>query len=869
VLSSFAFSSFLRFSRVHRYLVARLETAFGRPVEVSRFAFNLLDGLRVEADGITVAEDQRYGYEYFLRAESMTAGLRWRSLLAGRFEFGTLSFTRPSLNLVRGTDGHWNLESWLPRPSSSGPSGPLPMGPMPASPLPPGRLYRIEVDGGRLNFKNGADKSAFALVEVKGLVEQENPGRWRVDLEALPMRATVALQAAGTMRVRGSISGTSARLQPAELTMTWQEASLADALRLLRGRDFGVRGSLAAEVTARIAPLAAAARAEPGAPAPASGGAATWQIHSVLRLAGLHRWDLPQRSDDPAVNLLAEARWQAGAGRVEFSRFTLEAPRSSVRGVGAIQWAPVIAPEFHLLASNVDFVDLLSWFRAFHDGVAGDVKLDGLLGLDVMLRGWPLRLDAGMVKSPGGRMESAALQETVRIGPFTAQVNRGLLELLPATLAFDRASASAAASPARSASPPRSANAMQVTGSLGPGATGGAKWQFEIAAAGHLERVQDVFTAGRALGRAWNTGWTAEGQADVRVRVHGAVYPYTGETLGEINLNGVSWQAPYLNQPVLFERAKIELKPGHRSVTLAAARAFGGQWKGKLSKLGDAPWSFDLTADHLDVADLDRWLGPRARPPGLLERLMPFVAGPNRAVQEYETLLGGLRASGKLQLGQCAIGSLRAEKLRGGVEIEGRSLLFRGFEAAFYKGKVRGEARAKLTALPSYQFNLQWERVDLGALADATSTLKGRFAGTASGTLNLATHGVGRANLTGALEGPGSLAVRGAQFRGLDIEASYAGGGARPGTSHFTAAQADFTVGAGSIELREARLSNGAREIEVQGRVDFSRALDLRLRAARRAGGKDDPAGAPHWVRITGTVQAPRVSIRAEVPTSK
>ena len=51
----------------------------------------------------------------------MTARLRWLGLLRGHFEFGTMSFTRPSLILVRNTEGHWNLERWLPpaRPAAA------------------------------------------------------------------------------------------------------------------------------------------------------------------------------------------------------------------------------------------------------------------------------------------------------------------------------------------------------------------------------------------------------------------------------------------------------------------------------------------------------------------------------------------------------------------------------------------------------------------------------------------------------------------------------------------------------------------------------------------------------------------------------
>ena len=112
------------------------------------------------------------------------------------------------------------------------------------------------MDGGRINFKQGDNKSPFALVDVSGRVEQNGAGRWQLDLEARPMRAGVELQDIGTLRLRGSIAGTTARLQPAELNLTWRAASLADALRLVRQDDYGMRGQLAVDLNARIAPPA-------------------------------------------------------------------------------------------------------------------------------------------------------------------------------------------------------------------------------------------------------------------------------------------------------------------------------------------------------------------------------------------------------------------------------------------------------------------------------------------------------------------------------------------------------------------------------------------------------------------------------------
>ncbi len=112
-------SLLVRTHRMHAYLTSQLEMAFGRPVEVGRFAVQLLPAPRLDAEQVTVGEDPAFGNEYFLRAENLSAGLRWTGLLRGHFEFGTLSLSRPSLILVRNNQGRWNLERWVPPPKAS------------------------------------------------------------------------------------------------------------------------------------------------------------------------------------------------------------------------------------------------------------------------------------------------------------------------------------------------------------------------------------------------------------------------------------------------------------------------------------------------------------------------------------------------------------------------------------------------------------------------------------------------------------------------------------------------------------------------------------------------------------------------------
>ncbi len=840
--ASAGFSRLLRTRRVHRYLNARLEAAFGRPVEVDHFAFSLLGGLRLEADSVTVAEDPRFGHEYFLRAERLTASLRWLSLVRGRFEFGTLSLARPSLNLVRANGGHWNVESWLPPPA--------PVPPRSAGAGLGSRLYRIEVNAGRINFKRGADKNAFALVAVKGHLEQESAGRWRMDLQARPMHATVALQEAGTLRLRGRIAGTSARLQPAELALSWQEVSLADALRLARGRDYGLRGRLEAELTARIA--------APGV---------RWSLAGAARLVRVHRWDLPPRTGDPALNLSVEAQWRPGDARMEFSKCVLEAPGSSVRGTATIQWTPAFDPKFRLTSSGISLADLLAWYRAFRPGVAEDLTLEGYAAAELVLGGWRPRLEQGALASDGARLRVAGLREPVQLGHLSARVTRGRLEFEPLTIGLPAGASQMSETPAPQLRPGQAqpGNWLRVGGVIGParGSPGALppEWNFEISLVGRTDRVEELLAVAAALGHPLNRGWTAEGPAGLQVSWQGAVRPFTAQPQGSIELRGLRLQALYLNQPILLGNARIDLRAGQRRLRLSAAQGFGAHWKGWLVKNSldaAAGWDFELSADRLDAAELDRWLGPRAGP-RLLGRIVPF-AGPRGDASELDAALTRLRGRGRISVEEVFVAPLSLRRLRARAEIDGRKITLRSAQADFYDGTAKGSLQAELSAQPAYRFEAQFERVNLGPLAEATATLNRRFAGSASGELRLAARGIGRENLLTSLEGRGTLRVRGAELRGLDLRATYFAGRPVSGTTQFALADGGFTLAARSVQIERLRFSNREDDFEAAGSVGFSRTLDLRVRLLGRPRDNRPQEAASKAVRITGPLDAPQVT---------
>lgn len=872
LVANSALSSALQLGWARRTLLARLAASFGRPVDVGRFQFNLLSGLRLEADSVTVAEDPRFGQEYFLRAEQLSAGLRWTALFRGRIEFGDVSLTRPSLNLVRLPDGSWNIESWLPPAAPPGPSSkavPVRAG----MPVAPGRvtarLSRLGIDDGRINFKLGNDKLPFALVDVTGYVSQDRSGRWSIDLSADPMRAPVSLQDTGTLRLQGTVAGTSVRLRPASFQLTWVDASLADALRLADGTDHGVRGALSAQFSAAI-----------------SSSSAQWDLRGAVRLSGVHRWDLGESPLDPAVNLDLAASWRPNEPRLAVSRFLVEAPHSHVSATGSLDWSRGLNPSLQFASSTVGLGDLLAWRRAFLPGIAEYLSVDGAVNVDASVAGWPPHLQQANVSSDGAAIRTQALPGPLRIGPIEAHLRRDALTFGPSVVSLPGVAPKGAA---RKASEPPAAGELQIEGSLGPMSPGQSPrdWQYRLKISGSTQRAEDVVALAGAFGRPTNTDWSIEGPVALQLAWTGALSQGASSASGTLQLRNLQVRSVALNKPLIVGLATVALKGAERQIRFGALQAFGANWTGTLHRGAAASsWDFDLSADRLDTAGLDQWLGPAGQA-SLFDRLLPFAATRD-STQARNALFASLAANGRLRIGELLVSQLHIGKLDAQAEIAGRNIALQRAQADFYGGRVTGEFDATLAAAPSYAFRGRVDRVDLGLLSGASNPLASRFAGLAAGELSLTARGIGRRQLATSLEGEGVLRLRNVMLRGVGLGAD------RPSDrnterslartlaaaaktseadsapeSRFNSAAATFHVASGLVRLDQLLLVGRDEQLEVDGTVDFARVANLRARslprdAVRPAEIDSQDAEADAWT-IGGTLDAPQVRPQTSV----
>ncbi len=800
------------------------------------YGFSIWGGPVLEADSVRIGEDPRFGNEYFMRADSISVRLRWLSLLRGHLALGTLSLDHPSLNLVRADDGEWNVEEWLPKPAAGGSSSAPGSGANPGANSAPLQFRQIEISDGRIDFKRGYEKLAFAFVDVNGTVETDSPGRWRIDLDATPWRAAVLTQQPGVIQVTGHIGGTSSRLRPAALKISWTDASISDFFRLLRGDDYGIRGNLAVWISAHTEPAE-----------PVNG----WVLNGKAELSGLHRWDLAARPDNPSVNIRAnQVLLDPSLSEVRVVDARIEGPHSTARATAALNWTgarpggtpAIAASDFaDVTSSQIDLRDVLDWVRAFHPGVADTTSVHGTVDARAHFSGWPPNFVSGSVTSEGAALVSAGLHGPARVGALDLRYSRGGLLLRPVTLSWSDAGDHAEAS-------------FRIDASASRRLAIFPSWRV----AGSAADMRGIAATAAAFGLNISHGWDLRGPIACDLRWQGALFPWDARPVGTITLGtadaksaGASLRAAFLNLPIEQIHASVELKPDDQRISLTAATAFGTKWSGTFQRrVADAEWRFALSAGELSAVELDRWLDPRWRE-SFLDRMLPFLGPPATASPE------DLLASGSLNLGEFALGRLVVHRVQGNLKIGGRRIQFSDAQGQFYGGKISGILRANLTATPNYHVEIVAAGVDGAALAAATQKLAGLGANSVGGELSIDAKGSTRENLIASLSCQGTVRATGLELAGFDLQKAFGPPPQAAGKMQIPAASAALTCANRGIQFQRLSLALGdGRAITGSGSVGFDQNLDLRL---QDVSARDKGHGGPP-IRVTGQLTAPQIT---------
>ncbi len=813
--ADFVGSLVVRSRPVSRAITARLRAAFGRPVEVGGYGFSLWQGPRIEADSVTVAEDPRFGNEYFLRAVSLTVGLRWRSLLRGRVEFGSFSLSQPSLNVVD-VGGRWNLTDWLPPASPSGPGS--------GARVETPRLYRIEIHNGRIDFKHGVDKLPFALVDVEGSVDERAPGRWTLSLAAQPMRVAVNLQDAGTLHLDGEVGGTSARLRPARLELRWDRASLSDVLRLAFGYDYGVRGSQNLDLRA-------------------SSDGGQWHFHLVARETGVHSWYFAAEPSNPLVNVRLAGAWSPGEGKLLISSGGISAPASRVTLSGHLAWpvsgassalppghTPVVA--LKLQTAGIGFSDLLNWYSGFHSGISPSLRATGWISGSMNLAGWPPRVSDAAFDASGFRLSGGGLVEPIALAAAHLQISGAKASLALPRLDFG----------------PR-AGSFTISAQ----ARHGRAWRYTLKAAGDSPHLGALVAALDRLGASPPGFWREfGGNGALDLEWTGVLHPWQSRVRASLDLRDAVWHEQSLPARALLAQAHVEWNPSLLKIDIGRASALGAQWRGWLERTPpDGPWRFLLAASELNARALAARLSPVPQRPSLLERIFGF----GHAAGSPPLWPASLDASGSLSVGRVLAPPLVFRNLRGRLAIHQGTLALRGAEASFYDGAARGAlALAVEKHVPVWRLDASFAGVNLAQMSQAIQGPQGRFSGSAGADVSLTARGATSVSLLDSLSGSANVSIRHASDHQVDWLSTLAAGHAVRGRSAFSRLSAVLHLDSGKLTFRDLRLVAARQRLAASGTLDLAHGATLALQARLSPRAR---AASARLYEVTGSASSP------------
>ena len=333
--------------------------ALGRRVQLDNVRLRLLPRPGFDLEGLVIYDDPAFSEEPMIRAQEVSAAIRFRPLLRGRLEIATLSATEPSINLVRNNQGRWNLASLLERNAQ-----------IPAAPTSKRSSERrpafpyLEATSARVNFKIEQTKKSYALMDADLALWQDSENSWSARIKAEPVRTDFNLTDTGLLQINATWQrASSLRLTPLQLAVQWRNGQLGQITTLLTGKDRGWRGGLdfAANLTGTPEAL---------------------RIESRTAIEGFHRYDIVG-SENVRLATGCSGRYNAITGAL--GDLVCESPISGgtlrLRGDLALAAQPPTC-DLTFEAEQVPLASVLRLLRQAKRQIPSDVTATGLLNAE-------------------------------------------------------------------------------------------------------------------------------------------------------------------------------------------------------------------------------------------------------------------------------------------------------------------------------------------------------------------------------------------------------------------------------------------------------------------------------------------------------
>ncbi len=807
---------FVNVNRYRKRVAEAISQALGRDVTVSRIALKLLPRPGIVLSNFVVAENPTYGAEPMLRADTVTAFLRLTSLWRGRLEIGTLDLDSPSLNLVRRSDGHWNVEELVERASqvSSAPT-------TKTRPEMRPRFPYVEASSGRINFKLGQVKKAFAFTDADFAFWLESESQWGIRLEARPTRTDVEVHDTGILNLDGRFQrASSLRDTPLDLKLTYNGGPLGQLTKLIYGRDRGWRGNVRSDASF-------------------TGTPAQLGITLDAQVDNFRRYDIALGE---ALRLRVHCTGTYASPEDALHDLQCESPVGEgvleVRG-NAQGWAGN-AYNLSISAERIPAARIVAFARHAKKDLPQDLTATGEFEGVFSVRRQP----GGMpVWEGGGRtnlfsLHSGVLQQDLQIGTIEIAIPRATA---PSNLRLTRSVSRRAIQPPADPELRLVVKPFPLTlGALSP-ATASALFDeghYSVNLQGEAELAR-LLNIAKALGVGTpGVGLAGIAQIDLDVAGNWVGFAPPG-TSGSVQLYSVTAELQGVAEPLLLSSAAATLANQEVTVTsFTAAFARGPELSGSASfpVHCTGPEScilhFDVHTDEASLARLNQLVNP-----SYFNRPWYHLLDIG---QRHEDALLKLRASGHFSTPRFEVGTAVVNNVSATVEFDAGKLRAHDLRAEILGGRHIGNWTADFTVSPpTYSGTGSISRTSMAQLG--TLMHDSWAAGTVDARYSLAMRGLDTAGLRDSATGSADFTWSDGSLRHVVLDSR----GAPLAFSNFVGKVA---LAKGIFTLADCKLQSGGANYIVRGTASYDRSLAVRL---ERAGGRS-------YV-ISGPLDKPRI----------
>ena len=823
-------------SHLKSRIASSIGSAVGRSVEMGSVHLRLLPRPGFDLANLVVYDDPAFGAEPMLRAGQVTADLRLTSLVRGRLEIARLDLNEPSLNVVHGENGRWNLETLLERAARTplAPTAKAKTEPRPGFPY-------IEATSARINFKNGPEKKPYALTNADFSLWQDSENAWGVRLQAQPVRTDLNLNDTGVLRVNGNWQRAAAlRDTPLQFTLEWSRAQLGQLTKLFTGSDLGWRGGLQLDATA-------------------AGTPAKLEITSDASIQDFRRYDI---TSGRPVLLAAHCDGQYSALDHEFHELACRAPVGS--GVITLKGDAGL-PGSHnygldLAAESVPAGAMVAMAELAKKNLPADLTADGTLRGSLSVHegaGSKLRFE-GKGEISQFRLASAASKS--EIGPETVP-----FVLTSSGNSASRAQRQAVRKNVTSLSMPEGPHLEFGPFSLGAGRAAGPAvrgWAnrsgYSVLVAGETD-IGSALRVARAFGIPASQA-AAEGTAQVDLQIagswakwgQGTASGFPGpQVTGTAKLHNVRFGIRGAAGPVEILSADLQLASDQVRVTKLTAKAAGSSWTGSLElprgcgTPGACEIHFSLNANQIAAGALREWISPRPK-----ER--PWYRVLQSSPPVAPSFLATLRAAGHLTVDRLQVSNLTATHVAADVNLDGAKLKIGDLNADVLGGRQRGAWQADFSVKPAvFSGSGSLTGIVLAQLADTAKDAP--VTGTLSGEYQISGTGASGTEFWHSAEGTLQLEIRDGALPHVSLSED-------EGPLRIARLSGQARLHGGKIEMKDTKLDSPSGRFQVSGTASLKRELNLKL--ARTASGTSTgysitgTLAEPHVVPLPGTEQA-------------